>query len=149
MAELDQIYVENPTKEDFEVRFNGEMYRLGAGEKEQKPKYLARHIAKHLSDKMLQEDIEVEKKKYEKRKEKMPEVVQTQIIMYDNPHRRIALYKILRSKEEVEFVIKSFPQFKSMDIDGKTDNFIGEMKTYDDFVDEYETTSSSEETQAV
>lgn len=141
MAELDTILVANPTSEDFEVRFNGERYVLKAGEITQKPQFLARHIAKHLSDKMLQEKVIEMRKGYEKKKEKMPDVLQTQVVMYDNPDRRITLYQILRSKEEVERTVKAYPQFKQMD--GK-DNFIGEMKTYDDFVIGFEKKQATE-----
>lgn len=143
MAELDTLLTVNPTEQDFEVRFNGERYVLKAGEVTQKPQHLARHIAKHLSDKMLQEKVTEMKKVYEKKKEKMPDVLQTQIVMLDNPERRIALYKILRSKEEVERTVKSYPQFKAMD--GK-DNFIGEIKIYDDFVSEFVAKQLKEET---
>lgn len=131
MAELDTIHIENPLNEDFEVRFNGEPYTLKQGEKRQLPQHLARHFAKHMSDRMCALEFEKQKQVYEKRKEKIPDPLKTQITMYDNPERRIALYKCLRSKEEVERTIKSYPQFKAMD---KGFNFVGDIKVYDDFV---------------
>ena len=44
--------------------------------------------------------------------------------VYDNPRRRINLYKILQDVSLVQEVIKAYP-FKG---------FVGEMKEYEDFV---------------
>lgn len=121
MAELDTIAVVNPTKEEFVVRFNGEPYRIEAGETRTWPKFLAFHVAKHLSDKIIGKDIA--KVKAQKTDSPFrPQVGQLQL--YDNPTRRIALYDILNDKLLVEECIKSYP-FKG---------FIGEMKDYDDYV---------------
>jgi len=121
MAELDTLGLTNPTKEDFEIRFNGELYRVGAGEVKSFPEFLAFHVAKHLSDKMLSVEIEKIRKAHSDNPYR-PQV--GQLMIYDNAKRRIALFDIFGNKEKVEACIASYP-FKS---------FIGEMKDYDEHV---------------
>jgi hypothetical protein len=135
MAELDQIRVINPKDEPFEVRKNGELYTLPANFDGQYPQHLARHIAKYLSDKLINEEVVKLRKSFEKKKEELPGIREIQMTMYDNPMRRMFLYDILRDKTEVERTIKSYPQFKSQD--GK-ENFIGDITEYDDYVNNLE-----------
>lgn len=122
MAEFDTIYVTNPLNEDFAVRFNGENYELGKKERKSFPEFLGFHVAKHLSDKMLGTEIE-KLKKAEKENPFNPRV--GQLLVYDNPKRRITLFQILGSKKLVEECISAYP-FKG---------FIGEMSEYDEFAD--------------
>lgn len=130
MAELDTLQIRNPMKEDFEVRFNGELYTLVAGEEKSFPEFLAFHIAKHLSDKMLEKEVQ----KLRKVKSDNPYRPQVgQLMVYDNAKRRIALYDIIGSKEKVEECIASYP-FKA---------FIGEMNEYDEYVAKAETPKES------
>lgn len=121
MAEFDTTKVTNPTDSDFSVNFNGEQYTIGAGESKSFPEFLAFHIAKHLSDKMLGKDVERAKKK-ETENPFNPRV--GQLLVYDNPERRMRLFDILGTKEKVEACINAYP-FKG---------FIGEMEKYDDYV---------------
>lgn len=125
MAELDTIYVTNSTNKDFGVRFNGELYEIGAGEKKSYPQGLAFHVAKHLSDTLLRTEIEKIRKK-EKENPYRPQVAQ--LMVYDNPKRRIALYSALNNKDLVEQCIAAYP-FKG---------FVGEMSEYDEFVEKIE-----------
>lgn len=125
MAELDTIGILNPTKEEFVGKFNGESYPLAAGAEKAFPEFLAFHLAKHLSDKMLSEEVE-KIRKAQKDDPYRPQV--GQMMVYDNPKRRIALYDIFRSKEKVQQCIESYP-FKA---------FIGEMAEYDDYVSKAE-----------
>jgi hypothetical protein len=121
MAELDTVSVRNPSKDDFTVRFNGEPYTVLAGETKHYPLYLSFHIAKHLSDKLLQSEL-LKATKGKQDSQFSPHV--SQVMIYDTPKRRIALYDILKSKQLVEDCVKAF-NFKG---------FIGEMSEYDDYV---------------
>lgn len=122
MAELDTLYVTNPTSDDFTVNFNGEPYTVGAGEKKSYPEFLGFHIAKHLSDKILREEIAKIRKKQTENPFR-PQV--GQLMVYDNPKRRIALYDILGDKTLVERCINAFPM----------KDFIGEIEEYDEYVE--------------
>lgn len=132
MAELDTIALTNPTDEDFSVNFNGEGYSVGAGATKPFPEFLAFHIAKHLSDKILGE--EVKKLKMKKSENPFrPEI--GQLMVYDNPKRRIALYQILGTKELVEECLNAFPH----------KGFIGEMSEYDAFVEKASKSAKKDE----
>lgn len=121
MAEYETIQITNPTKEAFSCRFNGEMYTLQPSETRSYPQFLSFHIAKHLSNKMLDKEA---RKLMEQFKEN-PFVPQVSVLMnHDNPSRRIALYDIFSSRESVEACLKAC-LFKS---------FVGEMTTYDTYV---------------
>lgn len=121
MAEFETIKVVNPTKEEFSVRFNGEMYVLKAGEEKSYPSFLGLHIAKHLSDKILS----VEAKKLKEKNKENPYVPEaSQLMIHDNPKRRMSLFDILHSTDLVEQCILSFP----------FNGFVGEMETYSDYV---------------
>ncbi len=145
MAELDQIFVCNPTDKEFTTKKNGESYTLEAGESTIRPQYLARHMAKHLSDIECMTYFKSEEVKYKRRKEKMPDAKKTELLMFDNPIRRIALYKILQSTQEVETVILSYPQFKARLVPGRGLEFafIGEMEVYTDFVAAFDSKEGS------
>ena len=125
MAELDTINLRNPFHEDFTVNFNGEPYAIKHGETKTYPKFLAFHIAKHLSNRILGEEV-IKLKAIKSDNPYRPEVAQ--LMIYDNPSRRIALYDILGSKERVEECIKT------MNLKG----FIGEMHIYDASVERKE-----------
>lgn len=120
MAEFDTIPVHNPMNEDWMHRFNGEAYGLKAGETKFFPVGLAFHIAKHLSEKALAPELMALKAK--SGSEENPLV--GQLIIYDNPSRRIALYNILGTKELVETCIRNT----------NLKGFIGEMSVYDEYV---------------
>ena len=122
-SEFDTIPVTNPTKEDFTVNYNGEPYKLPKETTKEYPLHLAYHLAKKLSDTILNKEVEKIKKKT-KDGQNNPAV--SQLVIYDNPQRRIALYDILQSKDEVEACLNAF----NYDLKG----FIGEIKEYDDYV---------------
>lgn len=124
MSELDTIAVYNPLDEDFSVRFNGELYKVPSKSEKHFPQFLAMHVAKHLSDVLLAPDL-AKLKKENKGGVNTFNPKNAQLVIYDNPKRRIALYQILRSKEYVQSCIEAFP-FKG---------FIGEMAEYDKFVE--------------
>lgn len=130
MSELETITIYNPLKENFSVNFNGEPYVVPSQTEKSYPQFLAFHIAKHLTDKMLEEALVALKSKDEKNPYK-PLV--GQLMVYDNPKRRIALYKVLRTKELVETCMNNYP-FKG---------FVGEMREYDEFVAEQEKTPAT------
>ena len=122
MADFDSIAVHNPLKEPFMVRFNGEPYTLQAGETRMWPAFLAYHVAKHLSNEILAPEIA----KIKRASGDNPyRPAHAQLMVYDNPSRRISLYDILGSKAEVENCIKAF-NFKG---------FIGDMRDYEEHVE--------------
>ncbi len=121
MAEFDTVEIFNPLDEEFIVRWNGEPYRLDGGERRTFPTFLALHIAKHLSDKVLAPEV-LKIKAEETTNPYRPS--NAQLMVYDNPKRRIALYKILRNRELVEQAVKA-AEYKG---------FVGNMKDYDDYV---------------
>src|SRR3990167_1292781 len=104
MAELDVVVLYNPTSKDFTWKYNGEPYRIKAKERKPFAKYAGFHLAKHLSNQMLHDEMTPEE-----RKDRNKEAELAQRIVYDNPHRRIALYKIFENKELVQEVINHYP----------------------------------------
>lgn len=129
MAEFETIELINPTADDFSVRWNGELYTVRAGESRAYPKFLAFHIAKHLSNLMLQPAV---KKLQEQYKESVYVPQEATLMNHDNPSRRIALYDLLRNKVLVEEFFVAIP-LKS---------FIGEMSIYDEYVAKKESASA-------
>lgn len=127
MAELDTIEIYNPLKEEVTIRFNGEPYKVPGLSSKHYPQFLAFHIAKHLSDKVLEPELQKIKKANTKENSFNPK--NAQLMIYDNVERRIALYDILKSKELVQTCIAQFP----------LKGFIGVMKDYDDYVAKIET----------
>src|SRR3990167_10738018 len=112
MAELDTITLNNPTTEDFTWNYNGEPYTIKAGEQKNFAQYVGFDLAKHLSSKMMNDEVTPEQKK-----DRAIELELAHRMVYDNPRRRIALYKILKSKDLVQALVKAYP-FKG---------FVGEM----------------------
>jgi len=155
MAELDQIFICNPTDIDFEVHKNGERYILKGKEEGIKPQHLARHMAKHLSDRMMiAEYKEVYLAYAKKNKTLTPHQIdsnlgtqKTMMTMQDTPERRISLYKILRSTMEVDNTIMSYPQFKTKQLKDGTVQYstIGELSVYNEFVEKAERVPESQE----
>ena len=137
---LDTIKVCNPTDRDFEVRYDGEKYELAAGEETFHVAPLARHMAKHLSDREMAISWAKEEAKYKKRKETAPGALKTQMVMYDNPERRIVLHQVLKKREQVELVLTHYPQFGARVTTGKPTVFecIGDISIYDNFVEKFE-----------
>lgn len=127
MEELDVITLINPTSEDFTVPYNGQPYTLKAGETKSFSKFVGFHIAKHLSTKMIEDEIPNKVKK-------TTPVAVAQRTVYDSHFRRIALYKILRDKDIVVQVIAAYP-FKG---------FIGEMSEYEKFVEQQKESKKTE-----
>lgn len=121
-SQFETVEVLNPLSEEFKVRFNGELYRIEGETKKSYPRFLAFHVAKHLSDRMLVPELEKRNKKQKEGDVYNPLIAQ--LMIYDNAIRRITLYDILKSKFLVEECIKAFP-FKG---------FIGEMADYDEHV---------------
>lgn len=131
MAELDAVIITNPTDEDFTYNYNGEPYTIKAHETRPFAKYVAFHLAKHLSSKMISEHFEAEEEKASKKKDFRKEVFATKVAqqaLYDNPLRRRTLYQILGNKELVEQTVAAYP-FKG---------FVGEMREYQEFVEREE-----------
>ena len=120
MAELDIISLYNPTNEDITQTFNGEDYTLKSKHTQHFAKFVGYHIAKYLAIKMVNNTFSP--------KEHMDPKKTTQIsqaLVFDNPRLRIALYKILKSTDEVQNVILRYPW----------KGFVGEMEEYKAFVD--------------
>lgn len=130
MAEFDSVSITNPTSEDFTWNYNGEPYKIGAKETKAFSKHVGFHLAKHLSSKMIDEDYTEKNKKFlfgnsqQDPRVRAAQAALAQLMVFDNPTRRIALYKIMQDEKLAEEVIKSYP-FKG---------FIGDMKEYVDFV---------------
>lgn len=148
MSTLDQIFICNPTDTDFEVQYDKEFYYLKAGEETTRVIDLAYHMAKHLSSRMLiKEFYEIHKVFVKNHKNLTPHQVDQQLgtqknmlVMQDCPERRIALYKILRSKDDVEAVLHAYPQFKTKRRKDKTVEFsvVGDISIYNEFVEKAE-----------
>ena len=128
MAELDTIVLTNPTEEDFTQHYNGEPYLLEANSTKAFAKFVGYHIAKHLSSRMIQNELNKKLAKDKALNQNQKASVLSQAMVYDNPQRRITLYQILKDKLVVQEVIKAYP-FKG---------FIGEMSEYEKFVAEQE-----------
>jgi len=120
MAELDTINLSNPTSNDFIQNFNGEPYKIKAGESKNFAQFVGFHIAKHLATKMV---LDTFSKK--DRNDPKKAISIGQHTHYDNPKLRIALYKIFNDKELVQKTIMLYP-YKG---------FIGEMDDYKKFVE--------------
>lgn len=125
LTKIDIVRVHNPTKEKFIVRFNGEPYALEGEETKTFSYAVGLHLAKHLSDKMVAEENPPQLKKNPTEREiNREETRVSQLKVFDNPKRRIALYRILEDTLRVQDVILNY-NFKG---------FIGEMDIYKDFV---------------
>ena len=129
MSELDTIEIFNPTTEDWTWNYNGEPYTVKAEETKHFARYVGLHLAKHLSTKMIEQEVLDKTPQAEKDAALIQQNSRlnsrlAQLAVYDTHERRIALYKILRSRDLVTDVIKGYP-FKG---------FIGEMNTFEEFV---------------
>lgn len=133
MAELDTLVITNPTKEDFQFRFNGELYEpIPAGASKSYPGFLAFFAAKHLSEKMLQPE-RAKLIAAEEKAKGSPYVPAVSVLMnHDNVPRRKALYAILGGRQLVENCI----------ITMNLKSFIGEMSEYDEYVAKQESEKS-------
>ena len=124
--DLSVVEITNPTSEDFTQRWNGEPYLILAGEQKSFAKPVAYHIAKHLSTKMVINDVLSKASKKDMDNPHAAVHVQvSQLSNNDTHERRIALYKILKDGQKVLDVIQRYP-FKG---------FIGEMSEYEAFVE--------------
>lgn len=122
MAEYDTVTVTNILDEEVSVTFNGEPYVLAANELKSYPSFLGFHIAKTISDKILVEEA----KAVEKENPDNPYAPAAgQLLIHDNPRRRILLYQILGSQALVESCVNAYP-LKS---------FLGDMQEYINFVE--------------
>jgi len=133
MAELDIVELQNPTKEDFVQKYNGEPYTLKAGERRTFSKHVGLHIAKHLAMKMVDSELlsKAPKKDLDNPNSRV-NIVLAQSQTHDTPLLRMQLYKILGDKTLVEYTIGSYP-FKGI---------IGDIREYDDFVTKQEKVES-------
>lgn len=120
-AEYETIQITNPTKEKFSARYNGELYTIAAGETRAYPRFVAFHIAKNLSNKMLEPEA---MKLREEFKESVWVPQEGVLFNHDNASRRITLYDILLDKATVEEFFTYVP----------LKGFIGEMSVYDAYV---------------
>ena len=126
--DLESIEITNPTSENFSWRFNGQLYKITAGETKSFAKPVAFHLSKHLSTKMVVEEAAkgMTKKDLENPNARI-HVQIAQLSTCDTHERRIALYKILKDPQKVIEVIQRYP-FKG---------FIGEMDVYREYVEKH------------
>ena len=122
--ELESVEITNPTSDDFTWRYNGSPYTIKAGEKRAFAKPVAYHLAKHLSTKMVENEVTVNKKDLENPNAAI-HVKIAQLNTYDTHERRIALYQIFGDEKRVTDLITRYP-FKG---------FIGDMEAYKSFVE--------------
>lgn len=120
--EFESIKITNPTKQDFSVRYNGELYELHAGVTDSYPRAVAFHMAKHLTTRMLEPEAQ---KLREEFKESVYIPQESTLMNHDNPSRRIALYDVLGNRGEVDKFFIAIP-LKS---------FVGDMSIYDKHVE--------------
>lgn len=130
MAEFDSVSITNPTSEDFTWNYNGEPYTIEKGATKVFMKHVGFHLAKHLSSKMIDEVYTEKNKKFlhgnaqQDSRVRAAQAELAQLMVFDNPKRRIALYQITGDEKIAEEIVKAYP-FRG---------FIGDMKEYVDFV---------------
>lgn len=105
------------------------MTTLKAGATRSYPMYVAFHLAKHLTNKMLGKEAAVLREQY---KESVYVPQEATLMNHDNPSRRIALYDVLGNKEAVQEFFLRVP-LKA---------FVGDMTIYDRHVAEKSTPSA-------
>lgn len=128
--EYESVVITNPTAEDFTRRWNGEPYEIKSNETKGFAKFIAFHLAKHLSTKMLDKDFP-KKKKFLNEQERNAEALKySNLMLFDNPKRRIALFRILNDVKLVIGVIMAYPFKEFMEGD-----YLGYMQDYRDFVE--------------
>lgn len=133
LKEHDSVFIKNPTSEDFSWKFNGEIYSLKKGDAKAFSKFVAFHLAKHLSTKMVVDSVHLTAKQLENRNDPIHAKL-SQLAVYDTHERRIALFKIFENSDLVVSCVSMYP-FKG---------FLGDMQEYKDFVDGYGKKKSSE-----
>ena len=137
LKEHDSVSIKNPTSEDFSWKFNGENYTVGAGEEKSFSKYVAFHLGKHLSTKIIVGAVKKEAGEKALADAKSPFHVRiSQLSIYDTPERRIALHKMFNNVELVVAVIAQYP-FKG---------FIGEMDIYKKYLEDLEKSKEEDKT---
>ena len=110
LKEFDSIFVKNPTSEDFSWKFNGELYSVKAEETKSFSKFVALHLAKHLSTKIVVGSLEAKMTKKEREDRNSPIHGRlSQLAVYDTPERRIALFTILENVDLVTIVMSLYP----------------------------------------
>lgn len=130
MKEFESVLISNPTAEDFTRRWNGEPYEIKANESKGFAKFIAFHLAKHLSTQMLEKDFPRKKRFLNEQERNIEALRHANLILFDNPKRRIALFKIINDIQLVMEVIAAYP-FKGF-MEGE---FLGYMQDYKDFVE--------------
>lgn len=134
LKEHDAVLVKNPTSEDFSWKFNGELYTVKTKEIKSFSKFVALHLAKHLSTKMIVDEATEKMTKKEREDKNAPIHGKiSQLGTYDTPERRIALFKILENIELAEYCVTLYP-FKG---------FVGDMEIYKQFVENYKKESKA------
>lgn len=124
--DLSSVEINNPTSEDFTWNYNGEPYTIKAGVPAQFAKPVAYHLARHLSTKMIVDEVKSKMTKKQIENQHDPIHVKiSQLSVYDTPERRIALYKILRNEDYVMQLLMRYPYKGS----------IGELDEYKQFVE--------------
>ena len=127
--DLSSVEIINPTSEDFTWNYNGEPYTVKAGVKVQFAKPVAYHLARHLSTKMIVDEVKSKMTKKQIENSRDPIHVKiSQLTIYDTPERRIALYKILQDGEKVMQLLMRYPYKGS----------IGDLSEYKTFVEKQE-----------
>jgi len=139
MAELDTIELTNPSSEDFTWYYNREPYTIKAKETKTFSRYVAFHLAKHLSTSIIQgkEKAKMTKKQREDRTDSIHGKI-SQLGIYDTHERRMALYDMLKNVDYVKEVCRIYP-FKG---------FIGNMALYEDYVKESQKPKKEEESES-
>lgn len=132
-SEFVAVAVSNPMGETFTQKYNGEPYTLASGETKNFAKSVSYHIAYHLSAKMIEDEFEWSKKKTKTPQEINQEATRfSQLTLYDNPKRRIALYKILGDTIQVMEALAKYPIIYRGYLEG---NHLGTMDEYREFVE--------------
>lgn len=135
LQEFDSVSIYNPTSEDFTYKYDGKPYSVRAGEIKTFSKFVTFHLAKHLSTKIVV-DAEMKKMtmKEKKNRDDPAHMRVAQLANYDTTERRISLFDILGNENLVTQVCAIYP-FKG---------FIGEMSTYQSYVEKSKAKSNDE-----
>ena len=132
MSELEAVAITNPTEKDFTWQYNGEPYTIPSGETKAFAKNVSFHLAYHLSRRMLEDGFVFSKKKNLTEQERNKEATKfSQLLLYDNPNRRTALFKILRDTSLVQACLMKYPISMRGFIEG---GHMGTMDEYTKFV---------------
>lgn len=137
MAELKQseyeaVSVTNPTSKEFTQNFNGEPYTVGALETKNFARNAAYHFAYKLSQKILEDEFPFSKKKQTEQERNVEATRFSQLTLYDNPKRRMALFRIVKDVLVVQDVIAKTLLSHRGWLEGK---HMGTMDEYKKFVE--------------